>query len=481
MIRRIAICTLLILAFDASAFAQAQPGGIARQIAMGGAQYTTTAGTNTVFNPFIYQDPAWALINPAYQGWYRDYLWLNVAGGGVTGANASENTYGSQFGGFGIGFGKEWTVGAILSYDPSYANTLARAGGFLNQFINTARPTRLVGVTGTVIGSQPAGVLPAVEVFELISAYKVSDMSIGLALSYGWTNKDIKVDPAPAAPTISSGEIGGRMFGVRAGAIVDLGSGNSVEGAFAFRSDKAYDRFSITGTGAPTGSSDYSATANEFQLSLRGRLRLSNKVNFIPYGVFRTVSATPKEEAILSNQTSTTYDLKRNVLTYAFGGGLDYTSKTVYLAAGVSIAKERTRDEETNPTTVILSRTTRDGRSSFPVFNVGAELYLAEWITGRVGYYRALGNRNLVTEVSTAAGTITTDGDLSGGSSVVGISGYGPIPDNSLITLGLGIRVAGFALDATVSDEALRRGLGLIGASDNINTFGYLTLSFSFD
>jgi hypothetical protein len=472
MIRRIALCTLLSFALATAGFAQAKPGGIARMISMGGANL----GSTSVFNPFVYQDPSWILVNPAYQGLYRDYLWLNVAGGGVTGANGGENTYGNQFGGFGIGFGKEWTVGAIVSYDPSYANTLARPGGFLNQFINVARPGRLNPVTGTA----PFGVLPPVEVFELVAAYKMSDLSLGVGVTYGRTNKDAEVSPAPAA-AFSQGEIGGHMFGIRAGAVYDLGSGNSVEGALAYRSDKAYDRYTIGGTGAGTGTSEYTASGSELQISLRSRLRVSNRVNFVPYGVFRTISPDASEGAILAGQTATTYGLKRNVLTYLLGGGLEYTSKTIYLAAGVSLAKDRVKDEATNPTVAIQSSTSFDSRTSFPVFNIGAEWSLAEWIAARAGYYRSFGNHMLRTE-STAAGVSSAgEGNLYGGSSIVGISGYGPVPDNSLITLGLGLKVAGFALDATVSEEALRRGLGLIGAQDNINTFGYVTISFSFD
>jgi hypothetical protein len=76
---------------------------------------------------------------------------------------------------------------------------------------------------------------------------------------------------------------------------------------------------------------------------------------------------------------------------------------------------------------------------------------------------------------------VSQEGNLFQPSSIVGSSGYGPIPDNSLITLGLGVKFEGFALDATVSEEALRRGLGLLGSGDNINTFGYITLSYSFE
>ena len=48
------------------------------------------------------------------------------------------------------------------------------------------------------------------------------------------------------------------------------------------------------------------------------------------------------------------------------------------------------------------------------------------------------------------------------------------------MTLGLGFTFGNFALDATVSEDALRRGLGLIGSQDNLNTFGYMTASYCF-
>jgi hypothetical protein len=98
---------------------------------------------------------------------------------------------------------------------------------------------------------------------------------------------------------------------------------------------------------------------------------------------------------------------------------------------------------------------------------------------GRLGYYRSLGSDSR--KVETSQTQTSVEGTLFNPSSIVSISGYGPIPDNSLVTLGVGIHFDGFALDATVSEEALRRGLGLLGSGDSINTFGYITLSYSFE
>ena len=60
------------------------------------------------------------------------------------------------------------------------------------------------------------------------------------------------------------------------------------------------------------------------------------------------------------------------------------------------------------------------------------------------------------------------------------IGGLNPGNYDGLVTLGVGLKFGNFALDATVSEEALRRGIGLIGASDAINTFGYMTASYNF-
>jgi hypothetical protein len=465
-----ALVAALVCCVVSNGLSQAKPGGVGRQIAMGGAY----SGRNAVFNPFIFQDPAWVLINPAYQHMYRDYVWLNVAGGGVTGANGGENVSGSQFGGLNVGFGKEWAFGAILSYDPSYANSLLGAGGVLNSYVNTARPGRVNPASTGV----PTGTLPPVDVFEALASYHSGDLSLGFGLLYGWTNKDYTSTPAaPASATDAA--LRAHVFGLRAGVILDLGSGSAVEGSAAARFDGATDTYTISGTGAGTGTSEYTASATEIQANLRGKFRVSNKVNFIPYGGMMTISATPKEASILTGQVASTFTSKTSTFSYVLGAGAEYSTRTFYLAGGVSIASGKTKTESSPGVPGSGTTTSSSTISGFPVFNLGGEWWWTEWLAGRAGYYRAFGNRNVKTEPPTGGTTI--EGNLFSPSSVVGISGYGPISDNSLVTLGLGLKFAGFALDATVSEEALRRGLGLLGSGDNINTFGYINLSYCFE
>jgi hypothetical protein len=469
MMKRAIAVTVLLGILAGSAFSQAKPGGVARQLSLGGALY----GPNTVLNPFVYSDPAWVLVNPAYQSKYRDYIWLNVAGGGVTGANGAENTSSSQFGGLNLGFGG-FTVGLLMNYDPSYANALGGTGGLLANYINIARPGR----ANPAIVAQPVGAPPPVDAFEAIGSFKVNGFMVGVGLSYGWTNKDAT---SSTATTSTEGKIRTNVFGVRGGVLWDLGSGNSLDAAVAFRLANATDSYTLTAAPpAVAGTSEYTASSTDLGINVRGHVRMSNRVSLIPYGAFRTISADPKEESILSNQTASPYTLSRGVLAYGLGVGAEYTTRTFYMAGGVSFTASSTKDEEENRAGAATgSITTKNSFTGFPVFNLGGEWWFTDWLAGRMGYYRSLGTTSR--EFDQSITQTSQEGNLFQPSSIVGISGYGPIPDNSLVTLGLGLRFEGFAMDATVSEEALRRGLGLLGSGDSINTFGYITLSYSFE
>jgi hypothetical protein len=109
MLKKLATTVLLVAVLMGSAFADAKNGGIARQIAMGGSM----AGSGLVLNPFIMDDPALLLLNPAYQAMYKDYAWMNIGGGTLTGLSTTDNGYGSQNAGVAFSFGKEWSFGVI--------------------------------------------------------------------------------------------------------------------------------------------------------------------------------------------------------------------------------------------------------------------------------------------------------------------------------------------------------------------------------
>jgi hypothetical protein len=146
----------------------------------------------------------------------------------------------------------------------------------------------------------------------------------------------------------------------------------------------------------------------------------------------------------------------------------------------VSFKSAKLKQEQSSGAPGNTTATSTTTMTSLPTFNLGMEWTLLDWLTGRMGYYRAFQNINSKTENSAPGASSSSESNAFGGTSNVIFGSYNG-PDNSLITLGLGLKFGNFALDGTVSEEALRRGLGLIGATDNMNTFGYMTASYCFE
>jgi hypothetical protein len=195
--------------------------------------------------------------------------------------------------------------------------------------------------------------------------------------------------------------------------------------------------------------------------------------------MFAILSAEPKEDNAPQTLASVPYfSEKVSGLAYAVGIGGEYRTPAFYLAGGLSVQSVRAKLEFTPPAPGI-TETYTGTYFALPVLNIGGEWWFTDWMAGRSGYYRSLGSTKYETEGVGGTGT-STESKSSFPNSFMLIGGINPATHDGLVTLGLGFRFGGFALDATVSEEALRRGLGLIGAQDNINTFGYITTSYNF-
>jgi len=425
MFKRFATTLMVLAIVGGSALADAKMGGNARQLSMGGA-----AAQGVALNPYIFEDPGYQYINPAYQGLYKDYGWSNIGGGTLAGLSTGDNGYGMQHGGVNFSLGQGWALGTILSHDDSPLNTLI--GGL------------------SVLGNSGLGVNPA-EVFEAVTSYGWDHSHAGLSIMYGWTSTD-QMD------TTGLSELSGTVIGLRAGIHHDMGSGNAFEASAAFRSSSADD---IT----PALSNEGSVT--ELRVSARAKMRVNNKVNFIPVGVFATASGDVKSAGTTVDDLSAT--------SFALGAGGEITSGGLYLAGGVSFAWAQTEEMVTPIGGTTVTETI--SYTSFPTLNLGGEWWLTDWLAGRAGYYRAFVNTKTETPFFNPS---ITEMNVFGGTSTVLLGGYMG-SDNSLVVLGLGARFGNFSLETTVSEEALRRGFGLAGAQDNINSFGYFTAGWNFE
>jgi hypothetical protein len=467
MLKRLATTLVVLAVVAGSVFGEAKNGGIARQIAMGGSQ----AGSGLILNPFIMNDPALILLNPSYQAMYKDYAWMNIGGGTLTGLSSSDNGYGQQNAGVAFALGREWSIGAIFSYDPSAANAVAGliAGGVL---VPGLPP--LPSITQRTAQSIPS----ILNVWELVGTYDMGSIDLGFGFMYGSSNADSK-SSGPVAGTSTDNEASASMIGFRAGANIDFGGGSSLDVSGAVRMDNATDNMKNNPVVANAGG-EYSASGTEIQFSARGKFKMSNKVNFVPYGLFATLSAEPKEDAPPNTVAATTASEEVSAMAYAIGVGGEYRTPAFYLAGGLSLqsasAEIKTNDGAATPTTTKNTFT----YFALPVVNVGGEWWFTDWLAGRGGYYRALAKTKNESETGGAV-TSTSEGNNSFPHSFLLVGGMNPSTYDGIVTLGLGFRFGGFSLDATVSEEALRRGLGLIGSQDNINTFGYLNAAYNFE
>jgi hypothetical protein len=471
MMKRITIVCLVLVLAAGSALAGAHPGGIARMLALGGSGYNpTNAGPNIVLNPFIQNDPTVMLLNPAYQNMYRDYAWMNIAGGAVNNFNSAVDNgygYGKQFAGVNFAFGKELALGMNLSFDPSFTNFIVTQ---LASFVNAVRGA----------GTAQTGLRP-IDVFEAVASYDLGGMNVGFAFTYGWSKNTNTNSATPAPPTAVDNELSARLLGFRAGIAMDLGGGMGFDADAAIRMDKATDNMGVTlAGGAKADRGNYSASATEIQVDARFHMKMSNKVNFVPYASFFTLSGEPKQDAPATGATAITGSVKVNVTMLAIGAGMEYKVNNFYFAGGVSFKTAKLKQEQNSGAPANSTATSTATMTSLPTFNLGVEWTMLDWLIGRMGYYRAFQSINSKTENSAPGASSTSESNAFAGTSTVIFGSYNAA-DNSLITLGLGLKFGNFALDGTVSEEALRRGLGLIGSNDNMNTFGYLTASYCFE
>jgi hypothetical protein len=415
MFKRVATILAILFLVGGSAHADAKLGGVARQLSMGG---VGTVGIAT--NPFIFDDPVYQYINPAYQGNYKDYAWANIGGGDLTGNNVSSYGYQNQHGGVNFSLGDGIALGTILAYDPSLANAISQRA----------------------LGTGNSGQSPSlVEVLEFVGSYGFDHTTVGLGILYGW-NGDDRID------TTGTYEHATTVFGFRGGIYHDLGSGNAIEGSVAFRTSSADDKNPST-----TGE----ASATEILASVRAKLRVNNKVNFIPIGSFTTVSADGMNAGTALGDITGT--------SIAVGAGLDLTVGDLYLVGGVSYAMQSVEYDS-------AGMNGKATETAFPAMNLGAEFWLTDWLIARMGYMRAF----ISSKVEMTTGGTTTEFNEFFGSSWVNTLSF---DDDNLVVLGLGGRFGNFALEATVNEAAVSRFFGLIGT--DLNTFGLLSASYNFE
>jgi hypothetical protein len=371
-------------------------------------------------NPYIV-DPNNIAINPAYSSMYQNFLWGDI---GSSVANP-EDGYG-QFAGFNYGLDKDFTLGFLLTRND-----------FMSSYsIGNLDPRNLVGqINSNVPG---ANLVPLDNNFELLGSYDFGTFALGLGLSYASTTNDYK--PATGTGDKNSAS----QFGINLGIMSSF--------SYNFKFDAALSLVLPSATYEPgaAGVDKVEGSNTDLLINARGFWRLSKKVSIVPTVAFYNSSGSYK----VGSQST---DLP-TWMGIAVGVGLHYRVGDLLIAGGPSFMYESNK----YPSVENVSPEETDSWTTFPAWNLGAEWYLTDWLIGRLGYVASTFSQTY----QYTATTTTVDEQTT--------TGFG----RGDVRLGVGFRLGGFNLDATINDDVLREGLNLVGGGTN--TFAYLSASYAF-
>lgn len=407
---------VLVVAFMATAV-NAQSGLVPKEKSGGYARVQAMGGEGGS-NPF-FVDPINMTINPAFAKYYGNFLW-----GDIGASTAAVNDGDGQFAGFNFQLDNKLTLGAILSRNDYKGMGISSVTG----------TNALVGI----LNGLPGTTRNAVNLdnnFQILGAYALSDATVlGLGVSYASTQND----RTPASGTADKSSAS--QLGLNLGLIQHFSKDNGLDLNFAFVSHGAKNEAAKTNK----------VSASTINVGARYFHNIGKGFSFVPVASFTTMSGTVDVAGVSTDMDS--YSL------LGVGAGLNYTAGDLFLAGGVSFATESWTTKST-PANPELTR----NHLWFPVWNLGAEFKVTDWMKARLGYVASTikDKQELAASATTKNEVVTTNFGRQG------------------VTLGLGFKFGNFNLDATVNDEVLRQGLRNIGTGA-VNTFGHISASYAF-
>ena len=421
MLNKILTVTVLSLLVVSVSISQdiKKTGGLARLSAMGGNIYIV--------------DPFFNTINPAWNGVYSDFILADL------GTSAS-----SPFGAGGFGqyisgsfsAGSRWTFGGILARNDFPGVGIALLDPGANSSLSTPFPG-VVSIVNSFVGG--GAVIALDNNVVLMATLKMQNTIIGFSAAYASTTNKTTT----AAGTTTEGSAS--QLGFNIGILSDI---------------SRYFKLDASGTIILPSASFTPATGNETKASQtfigvngRGFLRVKPNLSVVPILTFLTVSGT-----VDSGGTTTGSADFPSMTSFAFGAGLNYQIGDFLLAGGVQFASTSYTISSTSASPEISNSAT-----VFPIWNLGVEWQLLEWLYGRLGYIAFTGS----TTTQTAASTTTVNEFVA--------TFFSPAQRGA--TLGVGFRFGDFSLDTMINEDVLRQGFNIVGGGGP--TFFLLTTSYA--
>lgn len=368
-------------------------------------------------NPYVV-DPDNMKLNPAYSSMYSNFLW-----GDIGSNNGDPNDGNGQFAAANFNIGNGITLGMMLTRNDFLSGSVAALDpGGLVDAINS-------NYEGDVI-------VPLNNNFELLGSYKFGNYIVGLGVAYASSTREFSPD------TLEGDEGSANQLGINLGLIGKVAPGFEFDFGFTLIMPSASFNPGLDGEPTVEGSNTFIAA------NARAMIELSKKFSFVPTVDFYTGSGKIEVGGASSDLPS--------VMGVGVGLGIQYKTGNLIIAGGPAFFydSETEAATETDPELNSSSLT-------FPAWNLGAEWGFTEWLYGRLGYVA----RTFSSSSETPAGTGVNEFTRTGF-------------DEGDVRLGVGFRLGGFSLDATVNDDVLRQGFNLIGGG--VSTFAYLSASYAF-
>ena len=401
------LLSLLFIPFSIHSQDIKRTGGYARFLSMGS-------------NPYII-DPEAIKVNPAWGNYYYDFLWGDI------GSNAGPdfgNSSNGQFAGVNFALSKNFTLGMLLTRNDF--NTFS---------IGKLDPLANLGDGFGVLQEVP-GAVALNNNLEIFSSLKMRNLILGLGVAYAASKRDTKL------PTFGETNITASQLGINGGIIANFKNNFLLDAGVSFIFPSASDE-------PPAPAAKTSASQTIIGINARLFWQYSEKIRFVP--TFYFVSASGSQ--VLNGQPG---DLN-SLTSIGFGFGIEYSIGDFLLVGGPGFNNNSWRIPSIPNSQPELSNSS----FTFPIWNLGAEWTVLDWLMARMGYTASTSNNTTQTPGGALLVTETT------------ITQYTP----GTVTLGLGLKFGDFSFDATINSDVLREGFGNIGGG---RTFAYISTSYAF-
>jgi hypothetical protein len=407
-------------------------------------------------------------INPAHLKTYPRLAMIEIGSGfgNSSGYTANNQNYGATFT---LG---EVTLGLVAGRreGPMFAeNSYGYQNGgsfFACDYMKSALDTYLQNLA-VQASSEPLTPL------QLLAAFKLGDLSAGLALYYSsWSRDDNGTGSVSLGRTCSANL---SQYGIKGGVLYPLDSSTLLDLSGCFRLNRASADYSNKNTGAPLSASSFSANGYEMSLTARMFYELTPSISFIPLaraGMFfyePEVSSTPLSNYLLPLPNS------YSKWEYEFGIGIQSRWEQGIAVLGVSIQYISLKNDAVN-IVGLIQQTTEYSRTwfDFPKINAGVEFSITTWLIGRAGYTKRISSQRTLVESPSAPTTESTISVEPGF-----LPSFGLTPADQTLSLGLGIIIHRFTFNAYLAEQVLGTGSYLLSGIEQ-SLFGVVSLSYQY-